>query len=223
MISVPFLKPAAVLMQTLWVGGGVEPRTPLTRTRSAPALFDLQRIEVRDHIRIEIGGGRDFIEQLCCDRAHGNQAAGIRMFGDGEAAVRLDFGDRITHVPEAGHFLKERVVATAGLQPAFDDVSGRQRTGQRVVVVALPAVAPGCGTDHHRRIGHPRTDHDIGAAIERFLDTPGAKVGVCGQYLGTRTRQRHAFVHVREVSRPPPAARQSSARDRRRRSRRLWL
>ena len=74
----------------------------------------------------------------------------------------------------------------------------RQRAGQSIEVIAGPAELPGRRADHHSRIRYPRADDDVRALIERFLDAPGAKIGICREHLVTRLSQRDASVHVGE-------------------------
>ncbi len=187
-----------MLKQTLWVGGGLLPRQPLTRTRSDAGLFDVHRVEVGDDVGVVVRGSRDFVQQLRLHGADRHEAAGARVFGDREAAVGFEFGDRIADIVKARHFFEERIVAAAALRTALDDVARRQRAGQCVVVIAPPVELPRGGTDHDRGVGDARTDHDVGALIERFLDAPAAEVDVGRQRLLARSSERFLRVEIGE-------------------------
>ncbi len=100
------------------------------------------------------------------------------MFGDGKTPVRLYFCNGITHIAKAGHFLKKRVVAAAGLSATLNNVACSKRTGQRIKVVALPVKLPGGRANDNGCIGDTRTNHNICTTIQRFLDAPGTQIGI---------------------------------------------
>ena len=58
---------------------------------------------------------------------------------------------------------KNGVVAAGGLGAALEHVAGDDRAGERVPVVARPAVPPRRGPDHQRGVGDPAGDDDVGA------------------------------------------------------------
>lgn len=74
---------------------------------------------------------------------------------------------------EVGDLGEERVIATGGLRAALDDVPGRDRSGQLVVVVAAPAEVRGGGPDDDRGVGDPTGDHDVCPEL-RHLTIPQA-------------------------------------------------
>ena len=126
-------------------------------------LRQLDRVEAGDDVGAEIGGAVDLVEQLrrhCPDR---HQPAGVWMLGDDARPVGGDLGEREPDPVEAGDLGEERVVAAGGLRPALEDVAGDDRAGQRVPVVASPAVMPGRRPADQRGVGRaPR--HDDGRA-----------------------------------------------------------
>ncbi len=140
----------------------------------------------------------------------GHLAAGSVVLADHGGPVGGDLGPRERRVVHVGDLGEERVVASGGLHPALDHVSGGGRTGQRVVVVAVPAVPPGSRTGHHRRICHSPGDDDVGPVLERLRDSPAAHVRVGGHHVagslaefGTRLQVQEPLSLVLELAQPP--------------------
>ena len=84
------------------------------------------------------------------------------------------------------------------LGAALDDVPGDDGTGERVPVVAGPAVVPGGRTAHERGVGDPAGDDDVGTRAQRLDDAEAAEVGVGGEEA-RRVAQRLTGVEVGEV------------------------
>ena len=59
-------------------------------------------VEVRDHVRVEVGGLADLVDQLGRDRVRGDGATGTRVLGDQRRAVGGDLGDREPGLDEVG-------------------------------------------------------------------------------------------------------------------------
>ena len=74
-------------------------------------------------------------------------------------------------------------VAAGGLGAALDDVAGDDRAGQRVEVVAAPAVVGDRRADDHRRVGDPAGDDDVGTLVQRLGDAERTEVGVGGEHV----------------------------------------
>ena len=120
------------------------------------------------------------------------------MLADDRRAVGGDLGPR---EPGAGHAWdlgEERVVAAGGLGAALDDVACYHGAGQGVPVVAGPAVVPGRRAAHHRGVGGPTGDDDVGAPLQGLDDPPAAEVGV-GADEGVLVHQGRSGVHVSQV------------------------
>ena len=140
-----------------------------------------------------------------------HQSPGAVVLGDHRAAVRGDLRDREPGVPAVGDLVQEAVVAAGRLRPALDDVPGQHRAGQRVPVVALPAVPPGGRPDREARVGDPGADDDVRAGLRAPRRCPSRP--------GRRWRSRPAapaLASGRPVSRlarsmPRPAARAAAA------------
>ena len=83
-----------------------------------------------------------FIEQLLFDRALVHQPAGADSLADHAAAISLDLGDRKAHIVQPRHVFHARVgkVTTADLRAAFEQMAGHGAAGQRVPLLAAPAV-----------------------------------------------------------------------------------
>ena len=103
------------------------------------------------------------------------------MFCDFKAAVCGDLGDGISDINERGYLVDETVIATTTLRATLDNMSCRQRTSQRIVIISLPVEFPGGRSDHNRCIRHARTNHDVGSEIEGLFDCPGTKISI-GSY-----------------------------------------
>jgi hypothetical protein len=186
-------------MQTLCEGGGVRAFDAGDEDPVTAALLDAQGVEVGGDIGVEVLGAANLVHDLRRDRPHGDRAAGVGVLGDGEGAIGVDLGPGIADIDEAGNLMEERVVAAGGLTAALDHMACRQRTGQAVPVVALPAELPGRGGHHHRRIGHPWGNDDVGPLIERIDHAPAAEIGVGGHRWKGALGQRHPLVHVDEL------------------------
>ena len=104
-------------------------------------------VQMRDHVRVEVGGFTDLVDQLRRDRVSGDGAAGARVLGDHRGAVSGDLGDREPGLDEVSDRTKPGEVAAGGLGSAFDDVPGADRAGEGVVVVLGPAPPPRGRTD----------------------------------------------------------------------------
>ena len=79
---------------------------------------------------------------------------------------------------QVGYLGEERVVTARRLRAAFDDMAGNHCAGESVVIAASPAEVCSRRADHHRGIGHPSGDHDVGTGVQAFDDAPGAQIGV---------------------------------------------
>ena len=132
------------------------------------------------------------------DRPHRHQPAGPRVLGDHERAIFVHLGDRKTDAPERRYLFEKRIIPAGRLRAALDDVPRRDRAGQLVPVVAPPIEAPGGRAHHQRCIGHAAGDHDVGPARERLADAPSAQIGVGGDWLDLRVRQRSSMIEVRQ-------------------------
>ena len=100
-------------------------------------LLELDRVEARRHVRAEVLGPADLVEQLRRDGADGDLAAGSVVLADHRRAVRRDLGPREADPLHAGDLGEEGVVAAGGLGAALDHVARRHRAGQGVPVVRL--------------------------------------------------------------------------------------
>ena len=140
-------------------------------------------VQVCGHVGVEVGGFTDLVEQLSGDGVSGDGAAGARVLGDHRGTVGVDFGDREPRLHEVGDGPEPGEVAAGRLWPAFDDVSGGDRAGERVVVIRGPTPPPGGGTDDHGGVGDPAGDDDVGAVGQRPRDAEPTQVGVGRQGL----------------------------------------
>ena len=144
-------------------------------------LADGHRVEPGGDVRTEVDRPADLVHQLRGDGVDRDGAAGAVVLGDHAGAVGRHLGDREAergaHVDlgEAGE------VAAGGLGAALDDVPGHDGAGQRVEVVASPAVVRDRRPDDHRRVGDPAGDHDVGPAVQGLGDAEGAEVRVGGE------------------------------------------
>ena len=75
-------QPPSVFTPTFSVGGGGPPRAPLTPYPVRPVRGELDRVELRDHVRPEVLRCVDLVQQLRGDGVDGDRAAGTGVFGD---------------------------------------------------------------------------------------------------------------------------------------------
>ncbi len=141
--------------------------------------MELDAVEARHDVRVEVPRAAYFIEQLGGHRAHRDQAARPGVFRDDRRPVLLDPCDGKAWIGEIRYLGEEAVVATGGLGAALDDVTGHDCAGESVPVVARPAEVPGGRADHERGVRDAAGYDDIGTTTERVGDTPAAEVGVC--------------------------------------------
>ena len=87
------------------------------------SLLDFHSVEMRDNVRVVVGRCGNFIQQLGSNGAHAYESACARVLGHGEVAVGFYFGDWVTHISKAGHFLKKRIVAATALSAAFNNMT----------------------------------------------------------------------------------------------------
>ena len=128
-------------------------------------LLQPDGVEVRDDVRVEVGGIADLVEQLSRHGAGRDEPAGAVVLGDDAAAVGGDLGDRESGVAAVGDLRQEAVVAAGGLRAALDDVTGGDGAGQGVPVVAAPAVPPRGRPGDQAGVGDPGADDDVRAGL----------------------------------------------------------
>ena len=175
--------PPMLFSDTLSVGGGGSPTTPLIRTRSGPSAGQLDGVHPGGDVRVGVSRAGDLVEQLCGDGVDADQPAGAGVLGDHRRAVGVDLGQREAGDSPDRDLGEEREVAAGGLDAAFDHVAGDHGPGEAVVVGSAPAEVRGRGPDRHRGVGHPAGDDDVRAVVEAVDDAPGAQVGVGRQRL----------------------------------------
>ena len=137
--------------------------------------------DVGHHVGRQVGGRVvHFIEQLLLHGRLVDKAAGAFGLADRAMTIGGDFGDGKADVLEPRHVLVARVgeVAAADLGAAFQQVAGHRRAAEYVPVVGRPAEVRHRRPDGERRVGHPATDHDLRAGIERSGDRLCADVGI---------------------------------------------
>ena len=132
-----FSQPPIPVMATLVVGGGGEPRHAVDLDAVVAEVGQRGRVEMGDHVGVEVGRFADLVEQLGGHRVGGDGAAGARVLGDDRGAVGGDLGDREPWLGEVGDAAETRRSCPGGLRPAFDDVPGADGTGEGVVVVGV--------------------------------------------------------------------------------------
>ena len=142
-----------------------------------PFLRQGHCVEMSRHVGAEIGLAGDFINELGRDRVDGDRTARTRVFGDDEAAVIFDHGDRKTRPAEVDGGEPGEVSARS-LRSAFDDVSGDDGRGELVEVLAAPAEMRDCGADDDRGVGDPPSHHNVGTGREGCSDAEGTEISV---------------------------------------------
>jgi len=130
---------------------------------------------------------------------------------------RRRFGQREADAVEAGHLGEEGVVAAGGLRPALQDVSGHDRAGQRIPVVAGPPVMPGRRPADQRRVGRSPVTTTV-APAESASTIPqqpryGSTVTGAGSSSPSASRGTEPATEATGTSRPsrPARARTASA------------
>ena len=118
------------------------------------------------------------------------------MLGHDERPVVVHLGDREAGMLEPRHLLEERVVAAGGLRAALQDVARDHRRSEPVPVRPAPAEVPRRRPDHDRRVRDARGNDDVGAAVERLDDAPGAEVSVGRDRVDARRGERLPAVQV---------------------------
>ena len=191
--------PPSMFSATFRVTGGGLPRVPVSATRSGPDWLQPDGVEVRDHVRVEVGGIADLVEQLSRHGTARDEPSGAVVLGDDAVAVGGDLGDGESGVAAVGDLRQEAVVAAGGLRAALDDVTGGDGAGQSVPVVATPAVPPRGGPGDQAGVGDAGTDHHVRAGLQRRRDTPAAEVGVGCDHGQVSLGQRQPGVGVREL------------------------
>ena len=167
---------------TLSVGGGGSPRTPLMRTRSGPSSLERQAVDPQRDVGVGVARAADLVEQL---RGHGvdaDQPAGAGVLGDDRRPVGVDLGEReARRRTRSGTSVKNAKLPPVAWVPHSMTWPAATAPGERVVVGAAPAEVGGGGPDDHRRVGDPAGDDDVGAGVEAVDDAPRAEVGVGGE------------------------------------------
>ena len=119
------------------------------------------------------------VEQLLANGVEGDHAAGPGGLGDHEGAVGLELTDREADHPRGGVRPPiARVVATADLARALEQVSAGDSGCETVPVVSGPPEFEDERGEEQRRVGDPTADHDVGAGLECFHDRTRSEVGV---------------------------------------------
>ena len=87
-------------------------------------LLELDRVEAGLHVRVQIGGLGDLVEQLSRHGSYRDAASGAWMLGDDEAPILFDLDEREAGVVETGYLLEEGIITARHLGPALDQVTG---------------------------------------------------------------------------------------------------
>ncbi|GHI74432.1 hypothetical protein Snoj_83500 [Streptomyces nojiriensis] len=87
-------QPPIRVTPTFREGGGASPRTPVTRTRSAPSSVSRTVVQAGGHVRAEIAHALGLVEELGGDGAGGDGSARAGVFGDDRRAVLGDLRER---------------------------------------------------------------------------------------------------------------------------------
>ncbi len=111
---------------------------------------------MRGHVRVEVGGRADLVQQLSSHRAGRDEASGPVVLGDDAAAVGRDLGDREAGMSPVGDLVQEAVVAAGRLRPTLDDMTGHHGAGEGLEVVAIPDVPPRGRAGYQARVGDAR-------------------------------------------------------------------
>ena len=141
-------------------------------------VVEADGVEPSGDVGTEVERAGDLVEQLGRDGADRHLATGAVVLADDGAAVGGHIGPRESQPLHAGHLGEERVVAAGCLRRALDHVPGHHGAGERVPVVARPAVVPCRRAAREGSIGDAAGDHDVGIAPERLDDAPAPEVRV---------------------------------------------
>ena len=122
----------------------------------------------------------DFVIQLLLQTLLADEAAAVRSLGDGQSRTR-DLGNGITEIFQIGHSLPAIVeVPSSALSAAFQQMAGKDATGQVVVIVFRPVEFMGQRSKEHARVRTASGENDVRAFGQRPANglLPEVDVGV---------------------------------------------
>ena len=169
-----------------------------------PRLRQADGREIGDAIGCDVGRGiPHLVHELLGDARHADAAAGVRVLGDLEAAVRMGFHDRVADVREVRDALPvHAAIAPAALGAALDGVARNGAGGELVPVVGAPAEGVHHGREREPGIGDPSGDDDVRSLTQRLNERRRAEVGVGREHAVANLAERAARVEVLQVVAP---------------------
>ena len=141
-------------------------------------LGNIDGIETSCHVRRQISGFPDFIQQLSGYRSNRDKPAGVGMLCNDRGSILFKFCNGKPYIPERGYFLNKRVIASGCLGTAFYHMAGHRRTRQCIPVCFLPFELPGRGSHDQCCIGDTPPNDNVCTMIQCLHNPPATQISI---------------------------------------------